>query len=337
MLTLVWTIITFCLLIFIHELGHFLVAKKVGVTVHEFSIGMGPAIFKKQGKETLYSVRVFPIGGYVKLEGEDEDSDKKGALCNKKPWERFLVIVAGAVMNIILGFLIFVVIVSFKGAKTNYIKDVVPSSPMAEAGFMAGDKIIKMQGPDESEKISSYNDIVLFNFKNEYQPTYVTVERDGETITKLVTPEDNAGNKTYGFYPGDLNKNVFSVIGAAFDEAVFMCKLVFLSFLWLFTGRVPVSSLSGPVGIVSGIGEAAKLGIFGVLNIMALISINLGIVNLFPLPALDGGRLLFIVIEMIRRKKIDSDLEGKIHFIGFAILIALMLFITFFDIQRLFG
>ena len=126
-------------------------------------------------------------------------------------------------------------------------------------------------------------------------------------------------------------------MGAAFNEAVFMCRLAFLSFMWLFTGKVPVSSLSGPVGIVSTIGEASKTGVINVLYIMALISINLGIVNLFPLPALDGGRLVFIIIEMIRRKPVDSEVEGKIHFIGFALLLAFMLFVTYFDIQRIFG
>lgn len=337
MITAVWTIITFCLLIFIHELGHFLMAKKVGVTVHEFSIGMGPAIYKKQGKETLYSIRLLPIGGYVKLEGEDEKSDDDGALCNKTPIQRFLVIVAGAVMNLVLGFLIFVVIVSFKGAGTNVISEIVPGSSIEQAGFMPGDKIVKMESGKNASRISYYNDIVLFNLKSDYSDAYITVQRDGESITKLVSTMNDNGRRIYGFRVANISKNPISVISAAFNEAVFMCKLVFLSFAWLFTGKVPVSSLSGPVGIVSGIGEAAKTGVMSVLYIMALISINLGIVNLFPLPALDGGRLLFIIIEMIRRKPIDSELEGKIHFVGFALLLGFMLFITFFDLQRIFG
>ncbi len=335
MVTAIWTVITFCLLIFIHELGHFLMAKKVGVTVHEFAIGMGPKIFQKQGKETLYSVRLLPIGGYVKLEGEDEESSSDGALCNKTPLQKFLVVVAGAVMNLILGFIIFVIIVSFKGAGTNVISEVVKDSPMEKAGFVQGDKIVKMEGEKKSSKISYYNDIVLFNMENNYGDAYITVKRADKEITKLVLPDE--AQKTFGFKVSNLDKNPVSVVGAAFNEAVFMCRLVFLSFMWLFTGKVPVSSLSGPVGIVSTIGEASKTGVINVLYIMALISINLGIVNLFPLPALDGGRLMFIIIEMIRRKPVDSEVEGKIHFIGFALLLAFMLFVTYFDIQRIFG
>lgn len=335
MVTAIWTVITFCLLIFIHELGHFLMAKKVGVTVHEFAIGMGPKIFQKQGKETLYSVRLLPIGGYVKLEGEDEESSSDGALCNKTPLQKFLVVVAGAVMNLILGFIIFVIIVSFKGAGTNVISEVIKDSPMEKAGFVQGDRIVKMEGEKKSSKISYYNDIVLFNMENNYGDAYITVKRADKEITKLVSPDE--AQKTFGFKVSNLDKNPVSVVGAAFNEAVFMCRLVFLSFMWLFTGKVPVSSLSGPVGIVSTIGEASKTGVINVLYIMALISINLGIVNLFPLPALDGGRLVFIIIEMIRRKPVDSELEGKIHFIGFALLLAFMLFVTYFDMQRIFG
>ena len=337
MVTAIWTIITFCLLIFVHEFGHFLMAKKVGVKVHEFSIGMGPLLFKKQGKETLYTVRLLPIGGYVKLEGEDENSEDERALCNKTPFQRFLVLISGALMNIILGFLIFVIIVSFKGSVTNKIADVVSSSPMAEAGFISGDEIVKMENSKGKTTIRSYNDILLFHMENGYEPTYITAKRDGKLITKLVTPVDDNGRKTYGFYPAGIEKNVGSILYAAFNEAVFMCKIVFLSFAWLITGKVPVSDLSGPVGIVSGIGQAASMGIFSVLNMMALISINLGIVNLLPIPALDGGRIVFTIIEMIRKKPLNPEVEGKIHFIGFALLLLLMLFVTFFDVKRLFG
>jgi regulator of sigma E protease len=337
LVTAIWAIVTFCLLVFVHELGHFLMAKKVGVTVCEFSIGMGPAIFKKQGKETLYSLRLLPIGGYVRLEGEDEKSDDEGALCNKTPFQRFLVIVSGALMNLILGFLLFVIIVSFKGSGTNEIAVINEGSPMAEAGFMAGDKIVNLELNGKSQKIKTYNDIIFFNISNGNGNMYVTVERDGNEIKNLVTPTEKDGNALYGIRIKSIDRNPVSVIKAAFNESVFMCKLVFVSLWWLISGKVPVSELSGPVGIVSGIGQAASFGIFSVLNLIALISINLGVANLLPIPALDGGRLVFTVIEMIRRKPIDAELEGKIHFIGFALLLCLMLFVTFFDIKRLFG
>ena len=337
MATAIWAIVTFCLLVFVHELGHFLMAKKVGVTVHEFSIGMGPAIFKKQGKETLYSLRLLPIGGYVRLEGEDEKSDDEGALCNKTPFQRFLVIVSGALMNLILGFLLFVIIVSFKGFGTNEIAVVNEGSPMAEAEFIAGDKIVELELNGQSQKIKTYNDIIFFNISNGNGKMYVTVERDGNEIKRLVSPTSKDGYALEGIRIKSIDRNPVSVIKAAFSESVFMCKLVFVSLGWLITGKVPVSELSGPVGIVSGIGQAASVGLFSVLNLIALISINLGVANLLPIPALDGGRLVFTVIEMIRRKPIDAELEGKIHFIGFALLLCLMLFVTFFDIKRLFG
>ncbi len=337
MVTAIWAIVTFCLLVFVHELGHFLMAKKVGVTVHEFSIGMGPAILKKQGKETLYSLRLLPIGGYVRLEGEDEKSDDEGALCNKTPFQRFLVIVSGALMNLILGFLLFVIIVSFKGFGTNEIAVINEGSPMAEAEFIAGDKIVELELNGQSQKIKTYNDIIFFNISNGNGKMYVTVERDGNEIKRLVSPTSKDGYALEGIRIKSIDRNPVSVIKAAFSESVFMCKLVFVSLGWLITGKVPVSELSGPVGIVSGIGQAASVGLFSVLNLIALISINLGVANLLPIPALDGGRLVFTVIEMIRRKPIDAELEGKIHFIGFALLLCLMLFVTFFDIKRLFG
>lgn len=337
MVTAIWAIVTFCLLVFVHELGHFLMAKKVGVTVHEFSVGMGPAILKKQGKETLYSLRLLPIGGYVRLEGEDEKSDDEGALCNKTPFQRFLVIVSGALMNLILGFLLFVIIVSFKGFGTNEIAVVNEGTPMAQAGFVSGDKIVKLETGGKSQKIKNYNDIIFFEISNGMEDIYVTVDRDGNKIKKLVSSGEKEKNALSGIRIKSIERNPVSVIKAAFSESVFMCKLVFVSLWWLITGKVPVSELSGPVGIVSGIGQAASVGVFSVLNLIALISINLGVANLLPIPALDGGRIVFTIIEMIRRKPIDAELEGKIHFIGFALLIGLMLFVTFFDIKRLFG
>ncbi len=342
MLTLVWTILIFCAIIFIHELGHFIFAKLVGVTVHEFSIGMGPKIFGFNKNKTDYSIRILPIGGYVKLEGEDGESEDEGALCNKKPWQKFLVLFAGGFMNFVLGFLIFVFIVLNSNIASNIIDTPLEGYSMSKAGFVSGDKIIAMEANGKTQKIRSYNDITLFKIKNGDVSANITVERNGEKITKYieVKPSDD-GTMIYGFSPKILPHTFKNVIFAAFDRCIFVIKLVFLSLLWLITGKAKLSEVSGPVGIVSEINTTVSQGSFvgflSTLSLAGLISINLGVMNLLPLPALDGGRIVFVIIEKIIGHKISADKEGFVHFIGFALLMALMIFVTFSDILKLFS
>ena len=342
MLTLVWTLIIFCAIIFIHEFGHFAAAKLVGVTVHEFSIGMGPKIFGFTKKETLYSIRILPIGGYVKLEGEDGESDDEGALCNKKAWQKFLVLFAGGFMNFVLGFLIFIFIVSNSVITSNVIDSVHDGFEMKNQGFAPGDKIIAMEANGKTQKIRSYNDIMLFNIKNGETDANITVLRNGEKITKFVKVKSlEDGRKIFGFTPKILPKTFKNVIVAAFDRSIFVIKLVFLSLWWLVTGKVALSSVSGPVGIVteinSTVSEGTFVGFLNTLSLAGLISINLGVMNLLPIPALDGGRIFFVIVEKIIGHKINPEKEGLVHFIGFALLMAFMLFITFSDVIKLFG
>lgn len=341
MLTVVWTILIFCAIIFIHELGHFIAAKLVGVTVHEFSIGMGPKIWGFTKKDTVYNIRILPVGGYVKLEGEDDDSDDEGALCNKKPWQKFVVLFAGGFMNFVLGFLIFIFIVSNSVITSNIIDTVHDGFAMKEQGFLPGDKIIAMEAGGKTQKIRSYNDITLFSIKNGETDANITVERNGEKITKYVqvrTAED--GRKIFGFSPKILPNTVKNVIVAAFDRSVFVVKLVFLSLWWLVTGKVALSSVSGPVGIVTEINttvsQGSFIGFLNTLSLAGLISINLGVMNLLPLPALDGGRIMFVIVEKIIGHRVSPDKEGIVHFIGFALLMAFMVFVTFSDILKLF-
>ena len=346
MLTALYTILVFCLIIAVHEFGHFLVAKLSNMTVHEFSIGMGPKLISFSTSKTAYSLRLLPIGGYVKLEGEDEHSDDVNAFCNKKPWQRFLVLFAGAFMNFLLGFLIFVFLFSSaEGITTNVVGNVIEDSAFSEAGVLAGDKIVRMEGENCSSDISSYNDVSYYIMKNGNTKTKFTFKRDGKKIEKIITPQKTKGykNAMFGFGP-KIEKPTFSnVISASYNQSKFVIKVVVLSFKDLIFGKESISNMSGPVGIVSEIGSAAKEGmkenfLQGFLNVMslaALISINLGVVNLLPLPALDGGRILFILIEIIRRKPVDRDKEGVFHFIGFALLIALIIFITLSDIGKL--
>ena len=345
MLTAIYTILVFCLIIAIHEFGHFAVAKLTGMTVHEFSIGMGPKILSFRTSKTSYSLRLLPIGGFVKLEGEDEKSDDRNAFCNKKPWQRLAVLFAGAFMNFLLGFVIFAILFSISGITSNVVGMVIEGSAFEQSGVVSGDKIVCMEGEDYSSKIYSYNDISYFISKNGNNEAKITFERAGKTVTKIIKPAylSEYEREMFGFQPLRLEPRFWNVMTSSYRESLFVIKVVISTFADLLTGKVSLSNMSGPVGIVNEIGTAAKAGLaynmlqslLNVMSLAALISINLGVVNLLPLPALDGGRIMFIIIELIRRKPIDKEKEGIFHFIGFALLIVLMITITFFDIGRL--
>lgn len=371
----------FLLLISLHEFGHFLVAKALKFKVDEFSVGMGPAIFKKQKGETQYSLRALPLGGYCKFEGEDEtDNSDPRAFSNQKPWKRLLVLLAGGTFNIILGFVLFLVIVpAISPVSTNVIDTVVPHSYIENSGIQSGDEIVAING----KNVSFYNDISLYreNIGNDEEFT-ITVKRDGkrETVTaKLseqiltntytedgieVTGSINGYEETdfvpysdeyqkndelvgttktqtryiIGFRPVAEDINFFNVWGEAWNETKFVVKLVYQSFWQIITGRIGVEQMSGPVGIVKEVNNAVTAESHNwlyVLNLIALLTINLGIFNLLPIPALDGGRILFVLIEMVRRKPIPPDKEGIVHAVGMAVLLVFVLFVSYHDIVRL--
>lgn len=339
MLTAISAIIVFSLLITVHEFGHFITAKKAGITVHEFSIGMGKAIWQKMKNGTVYSIRILPIGGFCKMEGEDGDSADDGAFCNKSAWKRFTVLFAGAFMNIVTGFVLFVILISLSSpiASTS-VGEILPDYPFATAGIQVGDRIVRLEGENYSTNVNLYSDISFFKFRNGNDGANITFERDGERFTKYIEQkkDEKTGSFIYGFVPMAEEQGVISTIKNAFYQSVFTVKMVIESFVMLITGQVPMSDMAGPVGIVKEIGSAAKMGILNVINLAALLSINLGVANLLPIPALDGGRILILLIEKIRRKPLKAEHEGMIHFIGFALLMILMVFVTFSDITRLF-
>ena len=340
MVTAIWTVVIFCLIIAIHEFGHFITAKLSGITVFEFAIGMGPKIWGFEKNGTKYSLRLLPIGGYCAMDGEDGNSENPNAFCNKSALRRFLVLVAGAAMNVLLGFVIFVYLMGTSPAlPSNTIGEVTEGSACYTAGLMAGDKIIKMESENYSSAIRTYNDISFFSYQNQGATTDITVKRNGEKMSFTVTPAplDEGGNAVFGFKAKAEPRNPISILYHAFWQSVFVVKVVLLSFWQLITGTVPLSSVSGPVGIITEINSAAKVGYESVLSLAALISINLGVVNLFPLPALDGGRILFLIIEKIRRKPLSKNHEAIIHFVGFALLMVIALIVTFSDITKLFG
>ncbi len=332
--TAICVILIFGLIIFIHEFGHFITAKLFGVTVHEFALGMGPKLFGKKYKETEYSVRLIPMGGYVKMEGEDEASQDAGAFSQKKPWQRFIILFAGAFMNLILGFVLLVVMNAASPdlpvIPTMQIESVQQGMGAEQVGILPGDKLLKVEG----SRVYTHLDLNLS--LHEKESVLVTVKRNDETLEFTVPLTEENGYRYLGIGRKVEEKTLWNVISYSFFEGISIIKLTYQSFFGMFTGAVSVNQMSGPVGIVNEIGTAVKSGIFDVLFIAILISLNLGVVNLFPLPALDGGRIVFVLWEMITRKKLKPEHEGIIHFIGFVILIGFMLYITKNDVIRLF-
>ncbi len=334
-ITILCVIVVFGMIILIHELGHFLTAKMFGVKVHEFAIGMGPKLFGKQKGDTFYSVRLIPMGGYVKMEGEDENSEDPAAFNNKKPWQRLIILVAGAFMNLLLG---FVLLVTLNAASPRL--PVVPTLEVAAvqegygaeaAGMQAGDKLLEIDG----NRLHTRLDLILALDGKEQ--VSVTVDRGGQKHTLPVTLTEDGGSRVLGIRQVTEEKNVGNLISYSFFETFSIIKLTYQSFFGMFNGTVAVEQMSGPVGIVTEISNAAQSGFFDVMFLALIISLNLGVVNLFPLPALDGGRIVFVLWEMITKKKLKPEHEGLIHFIGFMILILFMLYVTKNDIARLFA
>lgn len=336
MATVISSVVIFLVLVMIHEFGHFITAKACGVTVHEFAIGMGPLIFKKEHKGTVYSLRCIPIGGFCSLEGEDCESDDEGAFGNKSPVKRILILAAGAAMNILLGFLLMCAVMFSKNAQAvpvPVIASVAEQSAAEEAGLLEGDRIVRIDG----ERIQTQAEL-KFELSR-YKGGSIEVEylRDKTLYkTSLVPQKGDDGFYYIGFEAKSEPLNFGGRLYHAFWYTAFYGKAILASLWDLVTGSIGVENMSGPVGIVSEIGNAANRGMADLLQLAALITINLGLFNLLPLPALDGGRIFFVLVEIIIRRKIPAEKEGLVHFIGFALLILLMIFATWNDISRLF-
>lgn len=328
-------LIVFGVMIGIHEAGHLISAKLSGVLVHEFAVGMGPKIFSFQGKETKYSLRILPFGGFCSLEGEDEESDNSRAFCNATPLKRIIILASGAIMNLILGFLVVMIFYSLQPQIIEPVATGVIEQSYAEhIGLKAGDRIVKMN----NSKINIYADLKFFMMLNEDKPIHLTVKRNGEEIVFENFKPTIIKEKPYLGITTTATKNTFlKTVRESYYTGFFMAKLVLYSLKELVTGGVSINEASGPVGIVSEIGTAAKKGIFDLLYIVALITINLGLFNLLPLPALDGGRILFVIISLVIRKKVPAKIEGAFHGAGLLLLLLLMLVITFNDIIKLIG
>lgn len=332
--TLISAAIVLGLLVIVHELGHFTVAKAVGIKVQEFSVGMGPKIFQVKKGETDYSLRGVPIGGYVKMEGEDESSDDERSFSNKPILSRIAVLVAGSFMNFLLAIIVLTGIFYTVGVVTTDIAGVGEESPAFEAGIEAGDKIIAIDG-EMARTPSAVQNYINLSEDNE---VLVTIERGEETLEKTVgTMEDEELSRRVIGVQFDVEQSLGAAVAGSFRETRTIAVEIFNFFGRIFTGEANVSEeVAGPVGIVSLVGDATRAGFINVALLTAFISINLGIMNLLPIPALDGSRILFLLLEAVRGKPIDPEKEGMVHLVGFGLLIFLMLLVTYQDILRLF-
>ncbi len=345
-LSIVFTVIIFSVVILIHELGHFIVAKACGIKVNEFAIGMGPAVFKKQKGETLYAVRIFPIGGYCSMEGEDDDSEDERSF-NKKPVsKRIMVVTAGVVMNLILGYILLVVHTAITAPITStkiaWFEDNAKSH---SSGLEVGDEIVKINGM----RIFTITDM-SYQFQNDEDSVFdMTVIRNGEKVN-LNDVAFDAKDKTMhvDFKVEPEKANVLTVASQSLKQTVSDARLIYISLGDLITGKYSIRDLSGPVGIVDTIDQVIEgqtdkdTGIDwaglteSMIYFAAFITINLGLFNLLPIPALDGGRLIFLIIEAIRRKPVSPEKEGMVHAIGMGALMLLMVVVTVSDIMKLF-
>lgn len=337
-MSVVWTIIILSVLIVVHEFGHFLLARLNGVRVEEFALGMGPKIigrFSKKG--TFFAWRLFPIGGYCKMSGEDGgEGDDEAAFYNKSVPRRISIIVAGPLMNFVLAFVLFIFAFMGMGVPSDapIIGRVMDGYPAAVAGIEDGDKILAVAGID----ISTWQQAIeiIQQEGKEGEPLSLLLERDGESFSLDVSPEiigDNA-RPMLGIEQSIEKANLWGSIKLGLYNTYSFTKQILMAFVYMFTGQVEVE-LAGPVGMAGIVGTVASSGMLNLLVLAGIISINLGIINLLPLPALDGGRVVFMIIEGIRGKAIDPDKEAMVHFIGIMALFALMILVTYQDIVKL--
>ncbi len=334
----------FCIMIFPHELGHFIAAKKCNVKVNEFAFGMGPTVWKKQRGETLHSIRLFPIGGFCAMEGEEGESEDERAFNHKKPWQKIIILAAGSTMNLLCALIIMCVIAGFYGCTTTTLDGVDDGGVASAAGLQVGDKIISITANETRYDIEEWTDISsALSGIEEGQSVTVEYKRNGELdtasmIPKLVESTDSNGNTTTRYVLGITCKISHSPIKAFINGAKSTVNLtitMFDSFKMIFTGDIGADDLTGPVGMVQMVGQTNQYGFVYYASLVALICINLAILNMLPLPALDGGRIIFVLYSWITGRPVSEKVEGAIHLIGLGLLFLLMIYVTFNDVIRI--
>ena len=335
------------IIILVHEFGHFIWAKIFKVHIYEFSIGMGPIIFTHKGKDKIdYNIRAIPLGGFVSMAGEvyedDEKIDKKSFMCNKPWWQRIIILIAGVTNNFIMALLILFVSALIWGGNISLpiVDDVVEDFPMEKAGIVAGDKILEING----RKVNNWDAAqILFIMESKDNKYELKIEnKDGKVRDVVVQPkiekgDDGIETKTFGIYI--KTKTLSGFLGSikyAFLKFGSIVESMALTIEGLFTGKISLQALSGPVGMYEVIDSSIGYGLNYMLYIVAFLSINVGFINILPFPAFDGGRVFFLIIEKIKRSPVNSKFENMCHLIGFALLILLMIYITIQDIFRFF-
>ena len=346
-------ILIFSVVVVAHEMGHFLIARMNGIAVKEFAVGMGPIIYKKRKKETEWVIRLFPIGGACVFEGSDifveEEEEKEnpaeGDFRSANVWRRIATVLAGPVFNVIMGFLLELILVGFTGTDRPVIQDLIPDYPAEEAGLLPGDQITKMDG----EHINLYREISINSYLNKGEDIEITYERDGMEYETIIKPKYD--EETDRYYIGFVGAGEYveatglDVFPYAWYEVKYALSSTIKSLEMLITGNANREDVSGPVGITLIIDDvietSSPYGISSVIltlcNFALLLSVNLGVLNLLPIPALDGGRLLIMLFEVIRGKPLEPEKEGVIQFIGFILIVLLMVFVLYNDITKLFA
>lgn len=344
-------ILLFGFLIAIHEWGHFITAKLLGVHVQEFAIGMGPLLYSKQKGETLYSLRAIPMGGFCQMEGEDEDTGGNGSFIKKPAWKKIIILSAGSFMNFVAGLVIlFVLFSQAQVFTTPVISDFMDGFPYAsEEGLLVGDRIASIDG----RKVHSTNDVQLYFALADDETMDLVVERDGEYLKRDNFPlklreystSDGETVLRYGFYFSQVEANLSNTLSETWNTSLFFARSVWISLQMLGQGEAGIKDMSGPVGIVSLIGEAGTqaesvgIGMKNVFYIIALVAVNLAVMNMLPIPTLDGGRIFLILINrlyyFLTKREINPKYEAYIHAVGFVLLITLMVVVTFFDVIKL--
>ncbi|ODA40706.1 RIP metalloprotease RseP [Desulfosporosinus sp. BG] len=352
MLTTLAIIFVFGSMVMIHELGHYMVAKWIGVKVIEFSFGFGPKIVGYQGKETLYALRIIPLGGFVKLYGMDAEVDENGrtviapiedarSFMNKHVWQRMAVIVAGPIMNFVLAMILFVGVFAYLGipspGDTNMVGSLVKGKPAATSGIQPGDKILAVN----QEPTPDWNRLTEVIHASPDQALSLTIERvngkQRQTVSVKTEKDPQTGYGMIGIAPevNYMHASILQSTRFGLERTLDFTKFIVVTLAQMLTGKIP-AEVGGPVMIAQAIGEGAQEGLSNLLGLTGVLSIQLGIINLFPIPALDGSRLIFLLIEGLRGKPLNPEKENMIHLVGFVLLMALMIAVTYKDVVRLF-
>lgn len=347
-INIIIALLVFGAIIFFHEFGHFLLAKKNGIYVNEFAVGMGPTLFSFTKKETKYSLKLIPMGGYCMMLGEEEDIQDEHSFSTKSVWARLSVVLAGPVFNFILAFLLAVILIAVNGYDAPEIGYFSEDSPAKEAGLQEGDVITSFNG----HRIYNYREILVYmQLEQSGEDITLTVERDGEEFSYTVTPAMTENGYKMGLASTEYKKaGVADVLKYSVLELRYQIKSTVLSLEYLITGKLGIKNLSGPVGIVSMMSDTIDQAkesaegntsvavinvVLNMLNFCILLSANLGVMNLLPIPALDGGRTVLLLFEAIFKKKLSADKEAFVNMVGFMLLIGLMIIVMFQDVAKI--